>query len=160
MTRFAAFALVVAVSALAGCNRKPDDQALVQGEWVIASVETPDEDGRKAPAELKDILIVVKGNRITATHAKEKGGVAALFALDPTKNPKEVDAPEVFVTEGHEERAMPMPGRGIYKFEGDELVIALAVSMGKDKDLPRPTEFKAKAGGRSGVIVVHLKKKQ
>jgi uncharacterized protein (TIGR03067 family) len=83
--------------------------------------------------------------------------VAALFTMDSTKSPKEVDAPEIFISHEREEQSLPGPWRGIYKFEGDELVLAFATGHG---NLPRPTEFKA-AGGDANqrVFVLHLKRK-
>jgi uncharacterized protein (TIGR03067 family) len=160
MPRFTVLALVLGLTALAvGCKKNPADKALAQGEWTIASVEYPDEaEGRKREG-LQELLVVIKGDRITISHPKEKGSVSALFTLDPMKAPKEVDAPEIFVAQETDEHAIPEPGRGIYKFEGDELVIALTTGSGND--LPRPTEFKPSlnAAKRQSVLVFHLKRK-
>ena len=158
MNRFAVLTLVPLLTALAAGCRKSDRQ-LAQGEWSIVSVEFPDAGQPRNMEGAQELVIAIKGDRITIGHPKEKGRIAALFTLDPTKTPKEVDAPEVFVSQEGDERALPTPGRGIYKFEGDELVIALTV--GEGKDLPRPTEFKPsfQAATRQTVLVVHLKRK-
>ena len=162
VTRRLAPALLAALALAVGCNRTPDDRKLVQGEWAVTGVEFPGTLGlgTRVDEESKNLVVVVKGDRVTVAHTGEKGRVAALFTLDPTKNPKELDAPEVFVSHDKEnEQPLPGPARGIYKFEGDELVIALA--LGQGKDLPRPTEFKASVNGETGqmVVVVHLKRK-
>jgi uncharacterized protein (TIGR03067 family) len=158
MTRFAVPALALTLTALVGGCQKSDRQ-LAQGEWAIAFVESPD--GAPGPGEvLKDLAVVVKGDRISITHTTSKERVSALFTLDPTKDPKELDAPEVFVSrEGADEVTAPVAGHGIYKFEGDELVIAMSVGVGKDQ--PRPTEFKPSVSldKNRTVLVFHLKRK-
>jgi uncharacterized protein (TIGR03067 family) len=68
--------------------------------------------------------------------------------LDPTAKPKTVDK---VITKG--------PGKGetmlgIYKLEGDQLTICLAVG-GKE----RPTEFAAPANGNAMVVVYKREKK-
>jgi uncharacterized protein (TIGR03067 family) len=162
MVRFTAIVTVLALTAFAGGCQKSDRQ-LMQGEWTIASVEFPPDMGPREQdreqEELKDLIVVVKRDRITVTHASAKTQVSALFALDASKEPKELDAPEIFVSQNGREEPLPVPGIGIYKFEGDELVIALAIGDGKK--LTRPTEFKPSGGTakQQGVFVIHLKRK-
>jgi uncharacterized protein (TIGR03067 family) len=156
MNRFAA--LVVILLPLAGGCQKSDKQ-LAQGEWVIASIESSDERQDVDTERVKELVLAVQGNRMRVTHATEKFQVSGLFTLDPTKTPKELNVPEVFLMHDGKEETLRAPGRGIYKFEGDELVIAL--TLGDLKDPARPTEFKpsASADGRQKVLVFHLKRK-
>jgi uncharacterized protein (TIGR03067 family) len=158
MPRFTVLVFALVVAALAGGCQKSDRQ-LAQGEWIIASVEAPGDRPDIDSDRLKDLLVVVKGDRITISHAKEKDRLSAIFTLDASKTPKELDVPEVFVSHDEREDVLPAPGRGIYKFEGDELVIALTIGLGKD--LPRPTEFKPSASAEKlqTVLVFHLKRK-
>jgi uncharacterized protein (TIGR03067 family) len=159
------FRSVCAVGALtacaSGCKKPPDDKTLAQGEWTVVAVDFPE----SAPADerqedaLKDVAVVVQGDRVTITHPKEKESIAASFTLDPMKTPKELDITDVTVSGGGEEEQKSAHTRGIYKFEGDELVLAL--TLGNGKDFPRPTEFSPSAdkANRRGVFVFHLKKK-
>ncbi len=167
MTRFATFAVLVSLLALTGCKKAPpDDKALAQGEWEIAAVDVPDETDKneqKEAEKLKDVTVVVQGDRVTISHAKERGGVTATFTLDPTKSPREIDITDATVTGGGgagEPEAIPGTTRGIYSITGDELVIALP--LGDGKNLPRPTEFKPLADkvNHRGVLVFHLKKRK
>lgn len=165
MTRFVTFAVLVSLLALTGCKKPPDDKALAQGEWEIAAVDVPDETDKNEQREaekLKDVTILVQGDRVTVTHAKEKGGLKATFTLDQTKSPREVDITEATVTgdDAGEPEAIPGTTRGIYQISGDELVLALP--LGNGKNLPRPTEFKplADKANHRGVLVFHLKKRK
>ena len=80
-------------SGLTGCKKPPDDKALLQGEWELMSVELPKdpERTRQEAEELKEVTVSVQGDRVTLSHAKEKGGMAAAFTLDQTKASREVD---------------------------------------------------------------------
>lgn len=165
MGRFAACSVLVALLAFTGCKKSPDDKALAQGEWEIVAVDVPPESGKKQEREtetFKDVLVVVQGDHVTVSHAKEKGGVTATFSLDQTKTPQEIDITNIAATRDAQSDAADVPGttRGIYKLTGDELVLALP--LGEGKDLPRPTEFKPLADkvNQRGVLVFHLKKRK
>jgi uncharacterized protein (TIGR03067 family) len=175
MTRFAAFALLTALTALAsGCKNKPDaatdDKSRLQGEWVIEKVEgLPESDGPN-DSELKKAIVTVKDNLITLT----VGGKAdrhATFAIDPGKSPKWADLTEtnekgepILKLEGGTGATKDTPSgriRAIYQIDGDRLVVAAG-----PPDAPRPTEFKDVAPKKDvsekesgGVLVVHLKRK-
>lgn len=165
MTRTAAFALLTTLAALAagGCKKPPDDAALVQGEWTITAIDLPEgvkDRERNELNSMSELSVVVQGDRVTISHPKEKGGMAATFALDQLKTPKEIDVTGVTVTgEGPGEDKISGTTRGIYKLAGDELVVALP--LGKEDELPRPTAFAAFADkeSRRGVLVFHLKRK-
>jgi uncharacterized protein (TIGR03067 family) len=162
--RFVAFAVVVALAGAGGCAKKPpDDTALAQGEWTIADIEPPEgvtPDERREVQMLKEVTVAVRGDRVTVTHAKEPGTLSATFTLDRTKEPHEIDLTDLTVA-GDELKEQKVKGttRGIYKLEGDALVLALP--LGDGEDLPRPAEFKplADKANHRGVLVFHLKRK-
>jgi uncharacterized protein (TIGR03067 family) len=159
VTRSAALVLLAALTALGGgCKKKPDDNTLAQGEWRVLGVDTGDEADGPRRDELESVSVVVQGDRVTINHAKEKGGLSATFVLDPTKSPREIDVTDVTITGADREQKMPGTTRGIYKFNDEELVVALPIGMGKD--LPRPTAFKPLPDKREGgVLVLYLKRK-
>jgi uncharacterized protein (TIGR03067 family) len=161
--RFVALAVLAALTVCAGCAKKPpDDKALAQGEWAVASIELPDElkNDEEGAGQMKDVSIVVRGDRVTITHPKDDTGVSVTITLDPAKTPKEFDAGAAALT-SKDGKEQPEPGavRGIYKFEGDELVIA--VTRGRGHDLPRPTKFVPSVDKEKShaVLVFHLKRK-
>ena len=166
MTRFATFAVLVSLLALGGCKKAPpDDKTLAQGEWEIAAIDVPDgtdKNEQREAEKLKEVTIVVNGDRVTVSHAKEKGGLTANFTLDQAKSPREIDITNAAVTGEDPGDAKEIQGttRGIYSITGDELVLAL--SLGEEKNLPRPTEFKPLADkvNHRGVLVFHLKKRK
>ena len=134
-------------------NQAAKDLQQFQGTWTLESVEV---NGMKIDAEtLKkaghEITLIVKEDKVTLKLKRDD--VEGTLKLDPTKRPKAYD------TKGTDPEGQTHEAVGIYKFEGDELVIALTV--GEGKDLPRPTEFKPStiAGKRQMVVVVHLKRK-
>lgn len=100
-----------------------------QGAWQLVSAET---DGKKAPEEaVKQIKVVIQGNKHTVYRGEEALAKEVSFQIDPTKDPKTVDD------------TLP-DGRmihGIYKLEGDTLTSCVA---GVDRE--RPKEFTAKEG--------------
>ncbi len=164
MIRSAALVTLAAVVALAvGCSKKADDKAKLQGEWTITEVELPDmpANEKRGLEQFKELNVNVSGDRVTIRHPNERGRVAVYFTISATKTPKEIDSTEATVSlDDKEDRDEHLEVRGIYKFEGDELVLALP--LGKGKDLPRPTEFKPSANAEKGhaVLVFHLKKKK
>ncbi|MCI0703082.1 MAG: TIGR03067 domain-containing protein [Planctomycetia bacterium] len=154
-----------------------DDQARMQGTWLVEKFEILPEDEIPPPDELKQVSGIVKGNVITIEFEGKEHKEHAVFALDVNKSPKWIDVTEanakgevappkkVGVTHksGKIEYREQAPEKmlGIYKFDGDKLVLA----FGPD-GAPRPTEFKAVPRRKdvdekdSGlVVVVYLKKK-
>ena len=174
--RFIAFILLATLTAFAagGCKKKADnagsgdgantldDKARLQGAWTITAIDFPDDlkgGERKSFEVLKELAITVADDRITVTHSKEKGSVTATFTLNAANTPKEVDASRFQIDDKQNPDEGLPASRGIYKFEGDELIIA--APFGRGKDLPRPMEFTPSANveKRQAVLVLHLKKK-
>jgi uncharacterized protein (TIGR03067 family) len=160
-------AVLAALAALVGCSKKADDKARLQGEWTIAAIETPEMPNgeQRAMDQFKELSVTIEGDRATIRHPTVQARLTVFFTLSAAKTPKEVDTTNGELThenEGRRERdadAQLDPARGIYKFEGDELVLALPV--GRGRDLPRPTEFKPAlvTEPAHAVIVFRLKKK-
>ena len=125
-----ALALLVDVAWGQGDEPAKNDQAQLQGEWVMVSGQR---DGQPFPEELRNSFKrVAKGDETTVT----KGGqvfLKATFVLDPSKKPKRID---YSVTGG------PYAGNkqlGIYEFEGDQIKFCFS-APGKE----RPTDFSTK----------------
>jgi uncharacterized protein (TIGR03067 family) len=139
--------LLAADLSAAPLPRQPDPERL-QGTWRFVSCEV---DGEKTPPERlraggkaefvfeKDRFRVTDGkNRRAGTFRLEPGGGSGRIDLTDTTDPDEHD---------------PSPQLGIYKFEGDHLVICL--SGGKD----RPTAFESKRGSANNVLLRLARKK-
>ena len=107
-------------------DEKKSDKDLLQGEWVVVSVEFF---GKKIEGE-KDRKVVVKGDEWTAP----TGGLFK-FKLDETKKPKQLD-----LTGG--KAPVGATWQGIYQIEGDTLTFCR--SQGTSGE--RPKEFKAAEG--------------
>ena len=101
----------------------------LQGTWQLVSAET---DGKKAPEEqVKQIRVVIKGNKHTVFFGDKAIAKEVAFTLDPQKKPK---ASDDILPDGK-------MIRGIYELDGDTLKSCVA-AVGKE----RPTEFAAGAG--------------
>jgi uncharacterized protein (TIGR03067 family) len=117
----------------------------MQGKWLLAGGET---DGTK----LNDLVIralgrslTIKGDRFVATIFEGRSRAAGdyvdetqnggILKIDPARDPREID---LAYDSG------PLKGqarKGIYRWEGDRLVICLRV-----KGTDRPREFKTQKG--------------
>lgn len=108
------------------------DQAKFQGAWQRVAII---DDGKKVEGTEKS-GVVFKGDEyilMDGDTVKSKG----VYKLDASKSPKEFD-----VMPG----AGPYKGKtlkGIYKFENDQLIYAIA-----GPDLDRPREFASPAGSK------------
>jgi uncharacterized protein (TIGR03067 family) len=124
---------------------------LLQGHWVMVGRELL---GKKAtPEELKQLkgVMVIEGNKRTGWSdemGKKVNVQEATIKLDPTANPKAVDKA---ITKGIGKGETTL---GIYKLEGDQLTICLALGSKE-----RPTEFAGKSNGHAMVVVYKRVKK-
>jgi uncharacterized protein (TIGR03067 family) len=180
--RLTALLLFAALTALAGgcgssspANPSAADKQRAQGTWVPVKVELVPAEAAPPEEELKKISATLKGDLLTITNAGAKEKQYALVTLDGSRSPGWVDFTESDETGSIKPKAPPgakgpagggagdiPPTRmlGIYKFEGDQLIVALGAPDGR-----RPTEFTAVAPrpgvvlSESGmVVVIHLKK--
>lgn len=162
-----------------------DDKAALQGKWKLAKYDMEDPPSEKENP-FKDVIhqvlthteITIKENLIAAVVTGEKDLKPRYFtfAINPSKSPKELDLTEA------DEKGTPKPTKkyegfdaksgkmketngppethpGIYKLEGEMLVVAL----GMGTNATRPTEFKAstakdKKDKSHDVIVLYFKK--
>lgn len=103
-------------------------------------------------AQLKSVRFRFKGDSLLINDSPDRPGIAAKIALNSTSEPKSFD-----MTTGFTANGSGLTTEGIYKFEGDLLVLAMA----QPKEA-RPKDFTAKApkGGKGGVMVTRLKEVQ
>lgn len=127
------FVLSAVMSLFAMCMAVADgagDQEKFQGAWQRVSIT---DDGKKVEGAEKG-SVVFSGSEYTLKDGDTVKGKGT-YKLDASKTPKEFDVvPD----------AGPYKGKtlkGIYKFDGDQLIYCLA---GPDHD--RPTEFASPAG--------------
>ena len=127
---------------LLGADEPKKDKDLLQGEWVMQSLEV---EGVPVPEEkLKGTTLLIQGDKYTVITKKSKREVS--FKLDQTKNVKTID---MALSAGKE----PEIGKGIYKLEGDVFTLCRAL----DSTTERPKEFTTAAD--SGVFKVIWKRK-
>jgi uncharacterized protein (TIGR03067 family) len=157
------------------------DLAAAQGTWIIVKAEVPEGTPTPPAEELEPYRGVIKGNLLTIIRrvGDEDRKEYVEFTLDESQSPKRFDLIEPEEKPKSEPKSVaatvrkvqepepPQPRErfaGIYKFEGDHLIVAWrAVPFG-----PPPSEFKPVARkpteenhhrGGIEVYVVHLKKK-
>lgn len=107
------------------------DEELLQGTWTAYEAESA---GEKTPPEGISATFAGDRVRISTTPGRKPGELP--FKVDSKKNPKEIDI-------GAKKDAM----RGIYKFDGDTLTVAIA-----DPGTTRPQKFET--GATTGSLVV------
>jgi len=122
---------VLLIPPAAGDDKEKSDTDKLQGEWVAVSMELS---GRKAADDyVKKTSLVIKGEdwqqTLNGTKAKDRK-----FKLDPSKSPKEIDFE---LTDPKTDKAARLT-RGIYKFEGDQLILCRQIIPERE----RPKEFK------------------
>jgi len=130
------FAVVLLIAAGGPAQDTKKELEKLQGEWTMVSMETK---GMKAGDKVvKQYKLTIKGDQWTVTTLK--GGARATFKIDPSKNPKTIDLTFELNKKG-------TPSRGIYKLEGDTLILCRAAG-----DRERPKEFKTTE--EAGILVV------
>jgi uncharacterized protein (TIGR03067 family) len=111
----------------AGPKKEPTDQERFQGEWVMVGLEVREE---SVPTEkLAGTTLVIKKDKYTTVVKKKEYPVT--FTLDPKQDPKHID---MMIPNGS---GTPQLSKGIYKFEGDKLIICRGQAPGGD----RPRSF-------------------
>src|SRR5436190_20530516 len=114
MRAFSLIALLGLVLPLAADPKKElTDQEQVQGEWVMVGLEVREE---SVPAEkLAGTTLVIKKDKYTTVVKKTEYPVT--FTLDPKQDPKHID---MMIPD---DSGTPQLSKGIYKIEGDKLII-------------------------------------
>lgn len=166
-------------------SSEPSDRDRAQGVWKVTKLEWPKDSGALAWLDgIKSATVKVEGNLVTVATTVPTAGEAFSGDSEFSFAFEELKAPRVnlistagpgtrtprtrttfTVTKDGERvpKEVPVPPlRGLYKFEGEVLVVAVAVEPGAD----RPTVFEAGRvkvpeglGNESAVLLVHLKKK-
>jgi uncharacterized protein (TIGR03067 family) len=124
----------------------------LRGEWVVTSSE---EFGR--PGELHDgDTLTFDGNGLA--HASDGKPLKYRVRVAPRANPAQIDWRSANGREG------TWSHRGIYKLDGDKLMVCLVTRFDADDPKDRPTEFRTQAGrekgGAAGEVVLVLERKK
>ena len=124
--------LATCTAALAADAPKKDDAKKLQGMWRVTKFIDHSEEA--APAhEIAHFTFEFKGDILTIRKHKNDAGREMKYTLDASKKPKAIDI-EI------DDRAS---SEGIYKLDGEELMICVVAGSRGDKTAARPTEFKA-----------------
>lgn len=116
----------------------------LQGDWILESFE---QDGEKHEPGKDDLAILtINGNKWSFDATKEEGEIVA---IDAGTNPKLIDFRSI-------SRLRPATvGEGIYKLDGDTLIICLY----KGSDKKRPTSFDVSKEGNTSLMKLKRMKK-
>jgi uncharacterized protein (TIGR03067 family) len=134
-------------------NVNQEEAKKLAGLWVLEKGEM---EGKEFGPRQGDEAIIIDKNRIRATKANGKGvggDEADLIGLDPSKDPKTIDWRVISGS------SINYKVRGIYKLEGDKLILATS-DFGKDE---RPTKFtsdKSAGDGRAFAVRTYVKAKK
>jgi uncharacterized protein (TIGR03067 family) len=121
------------------------DQEKLQGEWVLVGLEVREE---SVPAEkLAGTTLVIRKNKYTTVVKKKEYPVT--FTLDPKQDPKHID---MFIPD---DSGTPQLSKGIYRIEGDKLIICRRQAPGGD----RPRNFVSSATSDEFVVTWERKTK-
>lgn len=137
--------ILLAMSVQAWANSPPTDLDLLQGTWVMVSMET---EGHEAAAEdIKDLTATYEGNRLTL-RSGDRVRRRGIVTLAPDRSPRAINT---WDQDGpYEDQTVP----GIYELKGETLKLAFARPGGE-----RPKEFTTKSGGAFLVCVYKRQKK-
>jgi uncharacterized protein (TIGR03067 family) len=122
--------LLVSCFCFLSADREPpakekSDQEKMQGEWTMSALDIRE---KYVPTkQLEGTVLTIKDDKYTVKTKTVETTVT--FKLDPKQDPKHID---MFFPDGKNE---PKCGKGIYKFEGEKLIICRSQSL--DGDRPR-----------------------
>ena len=119
------------------------DQEKLQGEWVLVGLEVREES--VPAAKLAGTTLVIKKDKYTTVVKKKEYPVT--FTLDPKQDPRHID----MLIPG--DSGEPQLSKGIYRVEGDKLVICRCQAPGGE----RPRNFVSSA--KDDVFVVTWERK-
>jgi uncharacterized protein (TIGR03067 family) len=123
--------------------KEPTDQERLQGEWVLVGLDVREE---SVPAKkLAGTTLVIKKDRYTTIVKKKEYPVT--FTLDQKQDPKHIN---MLIPD---DSGAPQLSKGIYKIEGDKLIICRGQAPGGE----RPRNFVSSA--TNDVFVVTWERK-
>ena len=128
MFRQSLFALVLVGLVPVVAARPDDDKELIKGTWTVVK---SDENGKPNEEVLKAKFTFKDGDKLLFKMAEEQAQ-EAIYKLDPTKKPKQID---LTVKQDNES----LTALGIYEIDGDKMRLCVAEPDAKG----RPTEFKS-----------------
>lgn len=172
---FIAFTLSAAAVGFAPLHAQPpagkaDELAKFRGEWVVTKVELPPGQPELPPDAFKSAVFSVTGDRFVVSFKLFGGDLEQhydRFGVDPSKSPARID----LIAAKRDTRTEPFPRppvagswTGIYRLEGDSLVLAFSTAP----EFPVPTEFQAvtlkypnpRRVEPAGTVVIHLTRKK
>lgn len=123
--------------------KEATDQERLQGEWVLVGLEVREE--FVPAAKLAGTTLMIRGDKY-ATVVKKKE-YPTTFKLDPKQDPKHID---MLIPD---ESGAPRLARGIYRLDGDKLVVCRGQAPGGE----RPRDFVSSA--TNDVFVVTWERK-
>jgi uncharacterized protein (TIGR03067 family) len=119
------------------------DQERLQGEWVLVGLDVRE---KLVPAEkLAGTTLLIRKDKYTTVVKKKE--YPTTFTLDPKQDPKHID---MLIPD---DSGAPQLSKGIYKIEGDKLIICRGQAPGGD----RPRNFVSSA--TNDVFVVTWERK-
>jgi len=125
--RLIVFAFILAICATSVADEAKKDLDALQGEWVMVGLEV---EGKPVPEEkIQGTTLTIKGDKYIVSVKDKKHEIT--ITLDPTTSPKHIDMAFPNGTDA------PNIGKGIYKIEGDKLIVCRVQST----DGARPTQF-------------------
>ncbi len=157
-------------------DAKENDNARFQGKWAIVSAES---NGKAVPAdEIKDVLVMIEGDKFSFIADGKKRHGKLSFSLDSSKSPKQIDFTESYLAPVgaspgvlgpvHHVEEKSDSTQGVYELNDDTLTICkwnpgyrltakLAVGAADEgKPLPRPVSLAP--ADRNGITILILKR--
>ncbi len=107
--------------------KKPADLELLQGEWLLVGLEVHEQ--TVPTRKLEGTTLVIRKDKYTTIVKKKE--YAATFTLDQKQDPKYID---MLIPD---DTGTPRLSKGIYKIEGEKLIICRCQAPGGD----RPRNF-------------------
>jgi uncharacterized protein (TIGR03067 family) len=144
MRRLAFLLLLGLLAPAAARPPEPTDLDRLQGEWELVGLEVREE--FVPAAKLAGTTLVICKDKYTTVVKKKEYPV--VFTLDPKPDPKHID---MLIPD---DSGTPRAAKGIYKLDGDKLVICRGQAPGGE----RPRDFVSSATNDTFVVTWQRKR--